>query len=321
MIDIDFFKLVSMAIGGIILGFFILLKGGTWTVNAAEWTADKSGLSRLFIAATIVAFGTSAPELFTSVNANLKNLPGISLGNVVGSNIANVLLVLGISAIITPILIDRLRIRIDTVIMLFSTIILTIGMIYGVFNRMAGLLMFLILVGYVFYQYRSDKLGLDDEATIPEFKSSWHALLTLLLGFGSLVIGSELLVRGAVAVGELLNVSEAVIGLTIIAIGTSLPELSTCFAAAKKGQSDIIIGGLIGSNIFNILSIIALTALIKPLLVNNSFLSVNLPILIIVTLVFTILLLFANRVNKGTGIAFILAYLGFIVFQYNSLIM
>ena len=321
MIDIDFFKLVSMAIGGIILGFFILLKGGTWTVNAAEWIADKSGLSRLFIAATIVAFGTSAPELFTSVNANLKNLPGISLGNVVGSNIANVLLVLGISAIIAPVLIDRLRIRIDTVIMLFSTIILTIGMIYGVFSRMAGLLMFLILVGYVFYQYRSDKLGLDDEATIPEFKSGWHALLTLLLGFGSLVVGSELLVRGAVAGGELLNVSEAVIGLTIIAIGTSLPELATCFAAAKKGQSDIIVGGLIGSNIFNILSIIAITALIKPLFVSNSFLSVNLPILIIVTLVFTILLLFVNRVKKGIGIAFVLAYLGFIIFQYNSLIM
>ena len=321
MIDIDFFKLVSMAIGGIILGFFILLKGGTWTVNAAEWIADKSGLSRLFIAATIVAFGTSAPELFTSVNANLKDLPGISLGNVVGSNIANVLLVLGISAIIAPVLIDRLRIRIDTVIMLFSTIILTIGMIYGVFSRMAGLLMFLILVGYVFYQYRSDKLGLDDEATIPEFKSSWHALLTLLLGFGSLVVGSELLVRGAVAGGELLNVSEAVIGLTIIAIGTSLPELATCFAAAKKSQSDIIVGGLIGSNIFNILSIIAITALIKPLFVSNSFLSVNLPILIIVTLVFTILLLFVNRVNKGIGIAFVLAYLGFVIFQYNSLIM
>ena len=321
MIDIDFFKLVSMAIGGIILGFFILLKGGAWTVNAAEWIADKSGLSKLFIAATIVAFGTSAPELFTSVNANLKDLPGISLGNVVGSNIANVLLVLGISAIIAPILIDRLRIRIDTIIMLFSTIILTIGMIYGVFSRLAGLLMFLILVGYVFYQYRSDKLGLDDKATITEFKSSWHALLTLLLGFGSLVIGSELLVRGAIAGGELLNVSEAVIGLTIIAFGTSLPELATCFAAAKKGQSDIIVGGLIGSNIFNILSIIAITALIKPLFVSNTFLSVNLPILIIVTLVFTILLLFVNRVNRGIGIAFVLAYLGFVVFQYNSLIM
>ena len=318
MIANEFLELITISIGGIILGFIILLKGGTWTVTAAEWIADKLGLSRLFIAATIVAFGTSAPELFTSVNANLKDLPGIALGNVVGSNIANVLLVLGISAIISPILIDRFRVRIDTAIMFLSTIILTLGMIYGVFSRIAGFIMFLILVGYVFYQFKSDKLGLEDDAKIPEFKSSWHAILILLLGFGSLVIGSELLVRGAVAGGQLLNVSETVIGLTVIAFGTSLPELATCYVAARKGQSDIIIGGLIGSNIFNILSIIAVTALIKPLYVDQTFLTFNLPILIAVTLVFTILLFSFNRISKIFGIAFVLVYIGFVILQYNS---
>ena len=317
MVENEFLKLITLAIGGIVLGFVILLKGGSWTVTAAEWIAHKLGLSRLFIAATIVAFGTSAPELVTSVNANLKDLPGIALGNVVGSNIANVLLVLGISAVISPVLIDRTRIRIDTAIMFLSTIFLILGMIVGVFNRISGLIMFLMLIGYVFYQFKSDKLGLDDDTKIPEFKSSWHAIAILLLGFASLIIGSELLVRGAVAGGQLLNVSETVIGLTVIAFGTSLPELATCYVAAKKGQSDIIIGGLIGSNIFNILSIIAVTALIKPLIADPSFLTFNLPTLVIVTLAFTILLLFFNRINKVIGISFVIAYLGFVFLQYN----
>ena len=318
MFDNQFLQLITLAIGGIFLGFVILLKGGNWTVTAAEWIADKLGLSRLFIAATIVAFGTSAPELVTSVNANLKDLPGIALGNVVGSNIANVLLVLGISAAITPVLIDRTRIRVDTAIMFISTIILTFGMIAGMFNRFTGLMMFLLLVGYVFYQYKSDKLGVDDDTKIPEFKSSLHAIIILLLGFGSLVIGSELLVRGAVAGGQLFNVSETAISLTVIAFGTSLPELATCYVAARKGQSDIIIGGLIGSNIFNILSIIAVTALIKPLFVDQSFLNFNLPILILITLVFTIFLLFLNRIHRMFGVSFVVAYLGFVCLQFYA---
>lgn len=197
------YQLALIALGAIGFAIWLLVKGSDVTIGSAVRIAESSGLSKLFTAATIVAFGTSAPELFTSVNANLSGYPGIFVGNVIGSNIANVLMVVGISAVIAPVLIDRKEVRVDTRMMIIAT----------------------------------------------------------------LVIGSEILVQGAVAGGYALGVPEAVIGMTVIAFGTSVPELTACVAAARKGQSDMIVGGIVGSNIFNILSVMAISAAVKPLII------------------------------------------------------
>lgn len=315
------YELGVLAVGAIGFGLFLLIKGGDWTIEAAAWIAEKSGLSKLFIAATIVAFGTSAPELFTSINANLSGFAGISLGNVVGSNIANVFMVIGISAMIMPIAIDRSRVRIDTIVMILATVVLVGGVMTGTFSRLMGLLMFAGIIAYVVYQYMNDSLGDEDEDADEEtdFSGMGKAILTLVLGFGAMVIGSEVLVRGAVAGGVALGVREAVIGMTVVAFGTSLPELSTCLAAARKGHSDMIIGGIVGSNIFNILSIVALTAIVKPLVAAPDFLTFDIPAVVVVTAIFAAFLLFMKRFGRITGGLFTAGYVAFISLQYSTL--
>ncbi|MGH0004832.1 calcium/sodium antiporter [Pseudovibrio ascidiaceicola] len=315
------YELGVLAIGAIGFGLLLLIKGGDWTIEAAAWIAEKSGLSKLFIAATIVAFGTSAPELFTSINANLSGFAGISLGNVLGSNIANVFMVIGISAMIMPIAIDRSRVRIDTIVMIVATAVLVSGVMTGTFSRLMGLLMFAGIIGYVGYQYKNDSLGDDDEdmEEAPDFSSMGKAILMLILGFGAMVVGSEVLVRGAVAGGVALGVREAVIGMTVVAFGTSLPELSTCLAAARKGHSDMIIGGIVGSNIFNILSIVALTAIVRPLVAAPDFLTFDIPVVVVVTAIFAGFLFFMKSFGRLTGGLFTAGYVAFISFQYSTL--
>ncbi|KZK79083.1 Inner membrane protein YrbG [Pseudovibrio sp. W64] len=315
------YELGVLAIGAIGFGLLLLIKGGDWTIESAAWIAEKSGLSKLFIAATIVAFGTSAPELFTSINANLSGFAGISLGNVLGSNIANVFMVIGISAMIMPIAIDRSRVRIDTIVMIVATAVLVSGVMTGTFSRLMGLLMFVGIIGYVGYQYKNDSLGDDDEDVeeAPEFSSMGKAILMLILGFGAMVVGSEVLVRGAVAGGVALGVREAVIGMTVVAFGTSLPELSTCLAAARKGHSDMIIGGIVGSNIFNILSIVALTAIVRPLVAAPDFLTFDIPVVVVVTAIFAGFLFFMKSFGRLTGGLFTAGYVAFISFQYSTL--
>lgn len=313
------YPLTVLALGAICMGIFLLIKGGDWTIDGAVWAADKSGLSKIFIAATIVAFGTSAPELFTSINANLSGYPGVSMGNVVGSNIANVLMVLGIAALVAPIVIKPADVRVDTFVMIGATLAMAAGMIYGMFPLWAGLAMLASLAIYIIYQYKANKIDVDEvEESVEEgkFDSTKMALFALIGGIVTLVIGSELLVQGAIAGGLALGVPEAVIGMTVVAFGTSLPELTTCVAAARKQQSDMIIGGIIGSNIFNILSIVAITSIIKPLMVEERFLGFDLPAVLAVTFVLSAIMLTTGRIGRGIGIAFVMAYLAFIGFQY-----
>lgn len=313
--------LILFAFVAICFGIYLLIKGGSITVDAATWIADKWGLSKLFIAATIIAFGTSAPELFISVNANLSEFPGIAVGNVIGSNIANILLVIGISSIVVPIYFDRARVRADTVMMIVATVILFVGMVAGQFNRISGLAMFLLLVGYVYRQFKYDHRGEHEICSISEFKSGTTAYLTLILGFAAMIFGSELMVQGAIIAGPAIGVKPAIIGMTVVALGTSLPELSTCIAAARRGQTDMIVGGIIGSNIFNVLSIIGLTALIKPLAVDVAFLDLNIYIVGAATAIFAILLLVFNRIPKYLGVLFFAAYLWFIFMQFKDQLM
>ncbi len=315
MHELESYQLVVIAIGAIAFGVYLLVKGGDWTIDNAVVIAEKSGLSKLFIAATIVAFGTSAPELFTSINANLSGFPGISVGNVIGSNIANVLMVVGVSAIIAPIVFSRAQVRVDTLVMLGATAAMAVAILYGLLPRWGGFAMVAAILVYILYQYRASKLDIGEDEDSGEGGSSKPGLM-LGLGILALLVGSEILVQGAVAGGVALGVPEAVIGMTMIAFGTSLPELTACVAAARKNQSDMIVGGIIGSNIFNIFSVMAFSAIAKPLFIDSRFAQFDLLIVIGVTLIFAVFLLFTGRIGKVAGAAMAVGYLAFTAAQY-----
>jgi cation:H+ antiporter len=315
MLPLETYQLAFVALGAIAFGVWLLVKGGDWTVDNAVIVAERSGVSKLFIAATIVAFGTSAPELFTSVNANLSGFPGISVGNVIGSNIANVFMVVAISAMIAPVLFDRKEIRVDTLVMLGATAAMVPAVLSGFLSRGAGVAMVVALTAYVFYQYKASRLDTDEIGGVDaEARAPW---LMLLAGIATLVIGSEILVRGAVAGGVALGVPEAVIGMTLIAVGTSLPELTACIAAARKGQSEVIVGGIVGSNIFNILSVMALSAAVTPLVIEPRFAAFDMPAVVGVTAVFAAFLLLGSRIGRMAGVAMFLCYIAFVIAQFT----
>lgn len=311
------YQLAVIALGAIFFGVWLLVKGGDITIDSAVRIAERSGLSKMFIAATIVAFGTSAPELFTSVNANISGFSGIAVGNVIGSNIANVLMVVGISAMIAPVVFDRKKARVDTLVMIFATGAMAVAVWAELLPRWAGLAMVFAIVAYVTYQYKASKIEVDadDEG---EDGVPGNPFVMVTIGIVTLVIGSEVLVQGAVAGGFALGVPEAVIGMTVIAFGTSLPELTACVAAARKGQSDMIIGGIVGSNIFNILSVMAITAVVKPLVIDPRFGQFDLLIVLAVTFVFALFLLFVGRIGRIAGGVMAVSYLLFTVAQYSG---
>jgi len=311
------YQLAVIALGAIFFGVWLLVKGGDLTIDSSVRIAERSGLSKMFIAATIVAFGTSAPELFTSVNANISGFAGISVGNVIGSNIANVLMVIGISAMIAPIVFDRKKAQVDTLVMIFATGAMAVAVWAGLLPRWAGLVMVLAIVAYVTYQYKASKIEVDEDDE-SEDTTSGNPYVLVTIGIITLVIGSEVLVQGAVAGGFALGVPEAVIGMTVIAFGTSLPELTACVAAARKGQSDMIIGGIVGSNIFNILSVMAITAVVKPLVIDPRFGQFDLLIVLAVTFVFALFLLFVGRIGRIAGGVMAVSYLLFTFAQYSG---
>ena len=315
MHELSTYQLSLIALGAIAFGVWLLIKGGDWTVDNAVTVAGKSGLSKLFIAATVVAFGTSAPELFTSMNANLSGFPGISVGNVIGSNIANVFMVIAVAALIAPVVFSRADVRLDTIVMLVATAGMVVAILAGILPNWGGLLMLAALVGYVFYQYKTSKLDVDE---VEEHDAGGRFPgLMLVVGILTLLVGSEILVQGAVAGGLALDVPEAVIGMTMIAFGTSLPELTACVAAARKGQNDMIVGGIIGSNIFNIFSVMAISAIARPLLIDPRFASLDLVAVVVVTLVFAAFLLFVGKIGRTAGAVMAVCYVAFIVAQYT----
>lgn len=310
------YELSLISLGAIGFGIWLLIKGGDLTIDSAVRIAETSGVSKLFIAATIVAFGTSAPELFTSINANLSGFPGISVGNVIGSNIANVLMVVAVAAMIAPVIIDRKEVRVDTAVMILATAAMAGAVWYGILPRWGGVALIAGIVAYIVYQYRASKLEVDEDEG-DELPGNPFLLVTI--GIVTLLIGSEILVQAAVVGGGALGVSEAVIGMTVIAFGTSLPELTACVAAARKGQSDMIVGGIVGSNVFNIMSVMAISAAAKPLLIDPRFLSFDLPVVLGVTAVFAVFLLVLGRIGRVAGAVMAAAYLLFILAQYGGL--
>lgn len=314
-------QLLILAIGALGFGMYLLFKGGDWTIDAAVFIARKFGISPLVIGFTIVAFGTSLPELLVSVNANLAGSPGIAIGNVIGSNIANILFVIGATASVATLVAARKAILRDVVMMMMATVLMMYFMMSGAITQGAGMLMIAVLAFYVIWQYWAASKGkIEIEAPdAPEFKNMFMAALFLALGLASIALGAEFLVRGAKTAASIIGVPEDVIGLSVIAIGTSLPELSTCLIAAMKKQTDIIVGNILGSNVFNILMIMGVTSIVKP--IDNSAIAeqvVKLDIWVMfgVSALFSTLLLIFGKINRPMGILFLIGYVFYIGLIY-----
>ncbi|MFT6878842.1 MAG: cation:H+ antiporter [Granulosicoccus sp.] len=321
MIELTIYEVGILAAGALVAGIYLLILGGNLTIDAAVAIASRANLSPVFIGATIVAFGTSLPELFTSVNANLQGFPGISLGNIVGSNIANILLVMGACALVCTLAIKKALLARDLYLMLASTVILVVGMQYGMFERWMGIAMCALLIAYVAWQFFNDQIGTSDVGGEGEPLPISKTLFSLVGGFGGLILGSEMLVRGAVVTGGILGVPEAIIGLTAVAVGTSLPELTASIAAALKRETDILFGNIIGSNTFNILWIVGVTSTVSPLGVDSSLMGLQLIVLVLVSVVFAGLIFLNKAFTRTTGFAFLGTYLVFTLYQFRGTVL
>lgn len=248
----------------LLVGFVLLIKGADYFVDGASGIASKFGIPQLVIGLTIVAFGTSAPEAAISISAALKGNTGISIGNVVGSNIMNILLILGITSCITPLLVAKSTVKVEIPFtILISAVLVGYGALFGKLNVVAGAILWGLFILFFVHLVRISKNGGDEEADEDLGK---HSVITLIIfvlgGLVAIVWGSNLTVDSASAIAKVFGVSDRIIGLTIVAFGTSLPELMTSVTAAKKGKADIAIGNIVGSNIFNILFVLGTTALI-----------------------------------------------------------
>ncbi len=322
MIDLTTLELFILATGALGLGIIMLLKGGTWTIDAAVYVARKAHMSPMLIGFTIVAFGTSLPELIVSVNANLTGLPGIAIGNVIGSNIANILLVLGATATVTTLVVVPRDIVRDSVVMILATVLMTVLILDDQISRLAGIGMVGVLLAYVIWQYRlakSGKITVEMDVEDSDYKNVWMAVSFLFLGLVFIALGAEFLVRGAKVCAEIIGVPDAVIGLSIIALGTSLPELSTCVIAAMRRQTDLIIGNILGSNVFNILMILGVASIVKPIAggqIAEQVAKVDIWVVLAISVIFALLLFFYRKIDRAVGIVFILLYILYIAAIY-----
>ena len=259
---------ILFIIGSLVVLYF----GAEWLVKGAASVAERFGVSSLVVGLTVVAFGTSTPELIVSTQAAMDGLGGISIGNVLGSNIGNIGLILGISALIYPLKAQMQLIRFDTPVMILTALLFLVLFLDQRIGRIEGVVFVIGVVAYtIFNIIKSRKEHLkkvlkEYDDAVPKISRHWALdVLFIIAGFAALIIGSEFLVDNAVHLARLLGLSEAVIGLTIVAIGTSMPELATSVVAAIKKQPDIAIGNVVGSNIFNILGILGISSLIKPI--------------------------------------------------------
>lgn len=308
--------LIALSIIG---GFIILTLGAEALVRGATTIALRLGITPLVIGLTIVAFGTSAPELAVSVKAALAGNSGISLGNVIGSNIVNIGMILGITALIRPIEVKSEMVKRDIPIMILASMLFWGLLLDGELSLIDGVILLSFMLGYLVFSYFSAKNTNDADGEVIEEgpKNPLLSLLFIAVGISMLVGGGILFVNGAVDLAKVFGVSEVIIGLTIVAIGTSMPELVTSVLAALKGQSDIAIGNIVGSNIFNILGILGITAIVYPVS-GLGFQSLD----FIVMLAFAVVILpFAwtgLRIGRREGATLLIAYLGYLIYLVNQ---
>ncbi|TQV83573.1 calcium/sodium antiporter [Denitrobaculum tricleocarpae] len=314
-------------------GLLLLAFGGEVLLRGAIGVASRLGLSPMLIGLTVVAFATSMPELVVTVTAGLEDVTDIGVGNVVGSNIANILLILGVAAVISPIVTKPQLVLRDCIAVLAATLLFVSFAYYGELSFLHGVAMIACLIGYVWYSYRNDAVrngddgededslsALDDEVaeeieSAP--KSLGIALALVIGGIIGLVLGSELLVRGAVQIARAAGVSETVIGLTLVAFGTSLPELATSITAAIRGHTEVALGNALGSNLFNLLLILGVLAMVTPFEVDAAVLSFDAWIMAAVSLMVVPIIMICGQIGRFSGIVFLLLYGAYITYQFT----
>lgn len=312
---------MMMIWGGVVIGLVILLLAGDALVKGAVNLSLRIGIPALIVSLTVVAFGTSAPELLISIKAAMENVPGIALGNVVGSNTANVLLVLGIPALLAVMHTSECNTRKSYVIMLASSVLFIALAFRGVFDWTAGIVLLVVLAVILgdsmreALAHRPAGKDADDEEE-PEGADPdmpwWKIILYLVLGLVGLPLGADLLVDSAVEIATIFGVSDTVIGLTLVALGTSLPELATTVMAALRRQADVALGNVIGSNMFNLLAIIGVASLIAPIPVDPEFLRFDLWVMLGASLLIFPLVFLARDLTRIWGVVLSALYLGYI---------
>ena len=308
-------------IGFLFGGLILLFLGGECLVRGSVAIAERFGISRLAVGLVVIGFGTSAPELVVSVQAVLSGSPDIAIGNVVGSNIANILLVLGVAALIAPIINRDSRIRRDVIVMAVATAALVAALAYGEISRLMGAVMLGALALYLAltYVFERNRKASADTAKGNDLPISLPlAIGAAVLGPVLLVIGARLMVDGATGIARSFGVSEAVIGLTVVAIGTSLPELATAIVAAFRRHADVVIANVIGSNIFNVLAVLGITAVISPIPVAERFAATDGPIMLGVALAATVLLFSTKLIGRPLGALLLPAYTAYILIQGST---
>lgn len=299
----------------IVAGLLLLLLGGELFVRGAVGIARQLGVSPLLIGLTLVGFGTSTPELVTSLQAALSGSPGVATGNVIGSNIANILLILGLSALVRPVLVDGIALKRDGLVLALSAVLCLGVVMTGMLDRLSGLAFIAGLIGFLgwaIWQERSGAAPQPAAVDEPTGKGGWPLdVLWTVLGLGLTIGGATLLIDGAVSLATQFGVSETIIGLSIVAIGTSLPELVTSLVAAVRGQSDVAFGNIVGSNIYNILGILGVTALVKPIPVPREIMSVDIWVMLAATALLLIMARTGLRVTRTEGAILLAGYGGY----------
>ncbi|MEJ5913205.1 calcium/sodium antiporter [Pseudokineococcus sp. 1T1Z-3] len=308
----------------LVLGLVLLVVGGEALVRGAGGLARAFGLSPLVIGLTVVAAATSAPELSVTLTATLDGAPGLAVGNVVGSNIANVLLVLGAAALIAPLVVGRSTMRVDLPVVVALSVLTWVLTLDGTVSRWEGGLLLVLLVAYVVYSVVASRAasGGGEEETAPGDGSRSKAFtlvrdaVLVAVGVGMLVGGAQALVFSASAIAADLGVSDLVVGLTVVAIGTSLPELATSVVAVARGHTDLAIGNVVGSNLFNIGTVLGTTGLLTPggVPVEASSVRVDLPVMIAVVVVLMVLAFAANRLSRRDGLLLLLGYAAYLAY-------
>ena len=319
---------ILLILGGLVL----LVVGGEFLVRGAVQLAERMGVSPLLIGLTLVGFGTSTPELVTSVQASLMGSPGIAVGNVVGSNIANILLILGISALLTPIVVGSAALKRDGGLVVATAVMLMVVGWTLELDRLVGAVFVAGLVAYIVHAWRQERTGAPDghpsaiekaaafEGTHPNLHNGGAAaqgagtgavVLSVAFAVGGLVLvvfGGSLLVEGAVGMARTLGISETVIGLTIVAVGTSMPELVTSIVAAARRQADVALGNILGSNIYNILGILGVTGLIAPTVVPPEIANFDALVMVGVSLLLFAFAWTGLRIGRREGAALVSGY-------------
>jgi cation:H+ antiporter len=305
----------------LIIGFVMLIKGADWFVDGAAGIADKLHIPQLIIGLTIVAMGTSAPEAAISISASVQGSADIAVGNILGSNILNILIILGITSVITPLAVQKSTVKYEIpFVIIISVIFGLIGLFDNSIGFIDGILLWVLFIAYIAYLFIMTKKGKiqadesDDEDNGKKPKKVWQLILFGIIGVALVVFGSNITVNAATEIATMFGMSERFIGLTIVALGTSLPELVTSITAALKKNADIAIGNIVGSNIFNILFVIGTSAMITPVAYQNQFLMDSIFCVATAMLLLLLVLNKDKKLKRWGGIIMLICYAGYFVY-------